>query len=560
MPLVQMRHPSLLTRMRNLKRMREISVVAVRHGFGYLFEERHRLLGLLPRWRRRPLDPPLQRGQHIREMLDELGPTFVKFGQLLSTRPDIIPPDIIQELVKLQDTVTPFEFSVVEEVVEKELGLTLQRAFESFDPEPLAAASIGQVHAAVLPGGRKVVVKVQRPEAARQVKKDVDLLMQFAEFVEGRIIPMVSTVDLVREFSRSIDRELDYLLEARNAIRFADNFANDESVVIPAVYPRYCTARILTMERLEGPTLNSPEVAALSIDKREALGKLIASCWFEQVLHDGFFHADPHPANIVYVGGGKIGLLDFGMAGSLRADDLEEGTRLVIHVMQSDIAGIKRSLKRLGIQWPPSADELVTQAIEEAFARYFGVSLKNIDMGALFRQVFGVVYSLQLHLPTRFLVLHKAMLTLEGVVSQLYPGLNLFEMASRYTGELKRNLIDPRKMTVRAYRYLADYAQVLSEYPLQIHDLLEVMRDGELEIKFRHTGLEDIIRRLDVITNRLVVALVTIALGATGTVVAILVEDGPHVAGISVWGLPGFAGSLFFGVWLIYAIIRSRRL
>ncbi len=164
MPGAQARHANIVTRIRNFERMREIAEVAVRHGFGYFFE-RHRVLGLLPRSRKKHPSPPGQRGRHIREMLDELGPTFVKFGQLLSTRPDIVPLDIVHELVKLQDRVTPFPFSVVEQVVEENLGLSLARAFESFDMEPLASASIGQVHAAVLPGGERVVVKVQRPEA-----------------------------------------------------------------------------------------------------------------------------------------------------------------------------------------------------------------------------------------------------------------------------------------------------------------------------------------------------------------------------------------------------------
>jgi ubiquinone biosynthesis protein len=539
--------------------MREIAEVAVRHGFGYFFE-RHRLFGLLPLRHRRQPPPPAQRGRHIREMLDELGPTFVKFGQLLSTRPDIVPVDIVHELVQLQDHVSPFAFGVVEELVREDLGLTLARAFESFDPEPLASASIGQVHAAVLPGGQKVVVKVQRPEAARQIHRDIDLLLQFAELAEGKIDVGFSAIELVEEFSRSISRELDYGLEARNAMRFAENFSEDENVTIPRIYARYSSKRVLTMERLEGPTLNHPEIAALPQEERKALAELIATCWFKQILHDGFIHADPHPANIVYMGGTRIGLLDFGMAGFLREDDLEEGTKLFLHVMQSDIRGIKRSLKRLGVQWVPSADEAVTQAIEEGFSRYFGASLGTIDVRAVLHQVFDVIFLLRLHLPSRFLVVDKAMLTLEGVVSQLYSDLNLFELAGQFTGELKRRLIDPRRLPTRIQRYAAEYAQVMSEYPLQLHDLLEEMRAGELEIKYRHTGLENVIHRLDVITNRLVVALVSIALGVTSTAVAILVEGGPHLGGISVWGIPGFAGSLFFGVWLIYAIIRSGRL
>ncbi|MBN1629002.1 MAG: AarF/ABC1/UbiB kinase family protein [Thermoleophilia bacterium] len=559
MPSVQLKHPGFITRVRNLERMREISAVAVKHGFGYLLE-RHRLFGLLPRWHKRNKPPPAQFGTHVREMLEELGPTFVKFGQLLSTRSDIMPADIVQELIKLQDRVPAFDFSMVEQVVEEDLGLRLDRAFESFETQPLASASIGQVHAAVLPGGKKVVVKVQRPEAPRQIRRDVDLLMQFAELVEGRWEVGFSPIGVVEEFSRSITRELDYLLEARNAMRFAANFESDENVRVPEVVWRYCSKRVLTLEHLEGPTLNHPEIADLPIQKKKALAEAIAACWFKQILHDGFIHADPHPANLVYLGEGQIGLLDFGMVGILRADDLEEGTKLFLRVMQSDIPGIKRSLRRLGMQWPPSADDEVTVAIEEAFNRYFGLSLDTVDMGPLLRHLFEVVYSLRLTLPSRFLILDKAVLTLEGVVSQLYPEINLFQFANQYTSELKRGLLDPRKVPTRVQRYAAEYAQIVSEYPLQLHDLLEELRSGELEVRYRHTGLENVIHRLDVIANRMVAALVSIALGVTGTAVAIMVEQGPHFAGLSVWGLPGFAGSLFFGVWLIYAIIRSGRL
>ena len=558
MQTVQLMHP-VKSRLRNLERMREISQVAVRHGFGYFFE-RHRLLGLIPRWKPVSTRMPAQRGRHIREMLDELGPTFVKFGQLLSTRPDIIPPDIVQELVKLQDEVSPFDFSIVDQVIQEDLGLTITRAFESFDAEPLASASIGQVHAARLPGGRKVVVKVQRPDAARQIRQDIDLLHQFAELLEGRLEVGFSSIEVVQEFARTINRELDYVLEARNAARFASNFADDDAVRIPSVFTRYCSPRVLTMERIEGPTLNSPEIMALPLTERKVLAETISACWFRQILHHGFVHADPHPANIVYLGEGMIGLLDFGMVGVLRSDDLEEGTKLFLRVMRSDIPGIKRSLKRLGMQWDPAADEAVTQAIEDSFSRYFGMSLKNVDVRALLHQVIELVYSLRLRLPSRFLVLDKAVLTLEGVVDGLYPDINLFEIAGRYTSELKWGLVDPRRVPTRVQRYAAEYAQILSEYPLQLHDVLNELRDGEVEIKFRHTGLEGMIHRLDVIANRVVVALVSIALGVTGTAVAVMVESGPQFGGLSVWGIPGLVVALIFGVWLIYAIIRSGRL
>jgi ubiquinone biosynthesis protein len=553
------RHQGLLTRIRNLERIREVSEVAFKHGFGYFFE-RHRFLPGLRHWRQRNPPPVAQRGRHIREMFDELGPTFVKFGQLLSTRPDILPADIVEELVKLQDQVSPLEPAVVREVLLQELGLTLEQAFEGFDEEPLASASIGQVHGAVLPGGERVVVKVQRPGAARQVRKDVDALTQVAELLEGRLEVGFSPTSVVNEFSRAIQRELDYILEARNAEHFAKNFGEEGDVRIPRVHWEYTTSQVLTMERIDGPTLNSALVAALPAEEKQVIAAAVADCWFRQILRDGFFHADPHPANIAYLGGGNLALFDFGTAGFLRSEDLEEGVRLFLHVMDSDIPGIKRSLRRLGVEWSPSSDEAVTQAIEEGFSRYFGMSSRNVDMGALLHQVFDIVYSLHLRLPSRFLLLDKALLTMEGVVKNLYPDLEIFEMGRKYAGELKRHRLDPRTIAGRAQRYVAEYAQIVRDYPIQLHDLLDEMRAGELEIRFRHTGLENVTHRLDVITNRLVLCLITIAIGATSALVGVYVQHGPHLGGLSVWGIPGFLISLMFGAWLMYAIIRSGRL
>jgi ubiquinone biosynthesis protein len=539
--------------------MREITAIAVKHGFGYFFE-RHRLQTLLPLGRRRHEHLPAQRGRHVREMLDELGPTFVKFGQVLSTRPDIVPKDILEELVKLQDMVTPLPYSVVEQVIQEELGLSVERAFESFEAEPMAAASIGQVHGAVLPDGEHVVVKVQRPEAAKSIRRDIDLMLQLAEVLEHRVDLGFSPIAVVQEFARSTNRELDYGLEARNALRFALNLRDNENVVVPRIFKDYSTRRVLTMTRIEGPKLTAPEVLALPAAERKLLAENIAECWFRQVLDDGFVHADPHPANLVSLGGGRFGVLDFGMTGTLRSDDLEEGTRLFQAVMRSDLAGIKRSLKRLGTDWNPSSDDLVTELIEESFGRYFGVSLSDVDVSSVFHEIFDVIYSLRLRLPSRFLLLDKAALTLEGVISQLAPEVNLFDVARRLSKDFKAKLLDPRRIADRARRKTSDYAHLLADYPVLLHDLIEEARSGELEIKYRHTGLEDVTHRLDLVMNRLVVALVSIALGATGTAAALGIEGGPQVAGISAWGLPGFAGSLFFGIWLIWSILRSGRL
>lgn len=548
-------------RARNLERLRQISEVAVRHGFGYLFE-RHNLWNVVPLRRRKVNPPPPQLGRHIREFLEELGPTFVKFGQLLSTRSDLLPHEIVTELVRLQDQVPPFPGEAARKVIEEDLGLTTERLFLSFDPVPLAAASIGQVHRAVLPGGVEVVVKVQRPDAARQIQRDIDLLYQVADLLKehlgGRLF--VDPVSVVEEFSRSIFAELDYALEGRNAEHFAADFAHTDSVAIPRVFWSHSGRRVLTLSWQGGETLNQVDIDALPLADRYRLAETIADAWFKQILENGFFHGDPHPANIVFLDPERIALLDFGIAGSLSTADLEQGTLLFLDIMDRDIPGVKRRLQRLGIRWPRDKDAGVVAALELGFSRYFGASLSDIDPGALIKEVFDIIYGLHLELPTRFLLLEKSLLTVEGVVTRIYPDFNVFEVARPYARKLLIRRYRPDVATAGILRAASAYLDVFREYPFQLHDLLEEMRDGELEIKFVHTGLEDFSHKLDVLTNRMVMALVVVSLGVSSSIIAVFVTGGPHVLGVSVWGIPGFLAALFFGVWLMWAILRSGRM
>ena len=552
---------TIVSRARNLERIRQISEVAVRHGFGYFFE-RHNLWQVLRLRRARPGPPPPHLGVHVRQMLEELGPTFVKFGQLLSTRPDLLPAEIIVELVRLQDAVPPFPAETAREVIQQELGRTVERLFESFDPEPIAAASIGQVQRAVLPGGTPVIVKVQRPEAARQIQRDIDLLYQVAGMARDHLggLTVADPRNVVQEFARSITRELDYVLEGRNAERFAEVFAGDASVVIPRVHWSYSTRRVLTLEHLQGRTLNTLDFETFDPAERLRLAEILARAWFKQILQDGFFHGDPHPANILYMSPGRIALLDFGTAGTLARSDLEDGAYLFLSIMNHDIPGVKRRLKRLGVRWSKEKDREMTEAVEDAFNRYFGASLSQVDPGAVIREVLNIIYSLHLELPTRFLLLDKSLVTIEGVVSRVYPDFNVFEEAKPYAQRLLRQRFEPKNLADTVARTLGTYREIFRDYPFQVHDMLDELRDGELEIKFVHTGLDGFIHKLDILTNRLVVALVASALGVAGSIVAVFVTEGPHILGVSIWGIPGFVVALFFGVWLMWAIVRSGRL
>src|SRR5919201_3576289 len=341
---------------RNLGRMSEIAQVAVRHGFGY-FLESHRIGEVVPWHRRAALagGAPSERGRHLREMLDELGPTFVKFGQLLSTRPDVVPPDILLELEKLQDDVRPFPFEDVERVVEEDLGLSLDRLFLEFDEQPVAAASIGQVHRAVLPNGRLVALKVQRPEAPRQIEADLALLYQASRIVKERVraLDFVDVRQVVDEFARAIRHELDYRLEGRNAEAFRRRFAGHPHVRIPRVYWSYTRARVLALEFLDGTKLANLDQSTYSGDEMRRLATVIAETWMTMIFRHGFFHGDPHPANIFVLDEGtKIGLVDFGQVGKLTDEDMSKLTRLFIDAANERVAGLPRRLAELGVRYP----------------------------------------------------------------------------------------------------------------------------------------------------------------------------------------------------------------
>src|SRR5881275_362174 len=438
---------------RNLGRLSEIAQVAVRHGFGYWFDT-HRLTDLFPRrGARAELDgQPSQRGQHLREMLDELGPTFVKFGQLRSTRPDILPPDIIAELRGLQDDVRPFPFADVEQVIREELGLSVGQLFTDFEERPVAAASIGQVHRATLPNGKRVAVKVQRPGAPRQIEADVALLYQAARIAKERVraLDFIDAHQLVDEFARQIRQELDYRLEARNADAFHRNFAGHPHVRVPRVFWSYTRSRVLTLEWLDGIQVADIHPDEWSIEDRRDLAYLMAETWMTMIFRHGFFHGDPHPANILVLEDGEqIGIVDFGQVGKLTDDDMSKLTGLFIDAANERIDQLPRRLGELGVRYPKEREEEFVAELREMYGRYYGASLAEIDPLQVIREAFQLIYRLNLRLPTRFVLLDKAIATLGSVGIGLYPDFNVFEVAKPYARGLMIDRFKPGRVLAR---------------------------------------------------------------------------------------------------------------
>ena len=536
----------------SLGRATEIGRVATRHGFGYLLDRRRANDG----------EPDADRGRRLREMLDELGPTFVKFGQLLSTRPDVVPPDIIAELRKLQDEVSPFPMDDVEQVVQRELGLSIEQAFLRFEEQPIAAASIGQVHRATLPNDAEVVVKVQRPSAPRQIESDLRLMASAARVARDRIrqLDFIDAGELVDEFGRSIRLELDYQQEARNAETFRRNFAGDERIAVPRVWWRYTTGRLLTLDRLEGTHVRDLDLDSWSPDDRRELAHTMTDAWMTMIFRHAFFHGDPHPSNILQLEDGRVGLVDFGLAGRLTETDMARLTRLFVDAATENIGALPRRLSDLGVRYPRDREDELRSRLEELYYRYYGTRLSDIDPIEAIREGLTLIYAMNLRLPTRFVILDKAIATLGSVAAEVYPEFNVFEVARPYARQLISERFSPRRLALQTSREARDIAEIALEVPQQLHDILNELRDGEMEIRISNPGIDDLAHHMDVSVNRIAVALVILGGLLGSSVIGVLAEDGPHVLGLHLFSVVGFLISGAFGVWLLWGVFRSGRL
>ncbi len=546
-------------RSRNLARFSQISRVFVHHGFGFVFDLRR------DRSDRKALQEILAPnfGVRLRRTLDDLGPTFVKFGQLLSTRSDVLPESVLDELQKLQDTVAPMPFDRVRSIVEKELGAPVEEVFESLDPRVLGSASIGQVHRAVLRGGEVVAVKVQRPEAQRRVEADLDLMRQFADFLDrrfGRRI-FVDVPGLVAEFESVIRRELDYSGEAENARRFALNFA-DTPVVIPKVYLEHTTSRVLTLEYVEGTRFHDIRPLMFVPAERRRVATMGADAIFKMSFEDGFFHGDPHPGNLVLTPDGNLALLDFGMVGYMSRGDIEALSRLFIAVIQRDAAAALRGLEGLGVRYDTEVRPDLIQELRDFLHKYSGLSVGEVTLGQALSELISLVRRYRLQMPPVFPLLTKALVTAEGISRSIDPSLNVYEVARPYAQRLLNERYAPDALLETARERTLEYARYLEDYPEQLRQFLTELEDGELEVRLKHQGLDELGGEVDVLANRLVFAVVTGALLIGSSMMGAFIRGGPQVPylGVPLVSFVGFSIALVMASIVLLVIYRSRRL
>src|ERR671935_2476780 len=428
---------------------------------------------------------------------------------------------------------------------------------------PMAAASIGQVHRATLPNGNRVAVKVQRPGAPRQIEADLALLYQAARIAKERVraLDFIDARQLVDEFARSIRQELDYRLEARNADVFHHHFAAHPHVHVPRVFWTYTRSRVLTLEWLDGTQVADIHPEEWMVEERRDLAYLMAETWMTMIFRHGFFHGDPHPANILVLGrADQIGLVDFGAVGKLTDDDMSKLTRMFIDAASENVDGLPKRLADLGVRYPKEREEQFHAELREIYYRYYGASLSEIDPIQVIREAFQLIYAMNLQLPTRFLLLDRAIATLGAVGIDLYPDFNVFEVARPYARSLIRERFTPQRVAKRGQKEVLKLSQIALELPYQLHDLLEEARDGQIEVGFVHKGIDDFMVRLSAALNRLVIALVVVGGLIGSSMIGIFSARGPHLAGGNVLSFVGFVLSGLLGARLLWGVIRSGRL
>jgi len=389
------------------------------------------------------------------------------------------------------------------------------------------------------------------------------LLYQAAKLVKERVraLDFIDAHALVDEFARQIRQELDYRLEGRNAQAFHRNFAGDPHVRVPKVYWTYTRARVLTLEWLQGTQLADIDRLPLSVEQRRDIAYRIAETWMAMIFRHGFFHGDPHPANILVLEEvGTIGLVDFGAVGKLSDDDMSKLTRMFIDAAQENVDVLPKRLADLGVRFPKEREEEFRAELRELYYRYYGASVSEIDPIQVIREAFQLIYAMNLHLPTRYLLLDRAIATLGSVGIELYPDFNVFEVARPYARGLLLDRFTPQRVARRARRDAIAYAQILRETPYQFHDLLEQVRDGQVEVGFVHKGLDDFLEQTQRVFNRLVVALIVVGGLIGSSLIGVFARGGPHVLGVNVVSVIGFVLSTGLGIWLLWGVVRSGRL
>jgi len=552
--------------------MGRILAVASRYGFGHLIEQMglERFVSFSRRiltFRPLPsLEHRLSAPERLRLMFEELGPTFIKLGQVLACRPDMLPIEYSRELAKLTDAVAPFPSEKAREIIAQELKCPIERIFAAFDDIPVAAASIAQVHRATLLDGADVMVKVQRPDIDKIIERDISIMRGIAGLIESQVRELVpyNVPGIVDEFSRTIKKELDFNIEASNATQLKNNFEKSTVLYVPRIFVELSTRRVLVLERIGGIRINDfQRLDEAGFDRRELAHKG-AGAFFKMVLQDGFFHADPHPGNIFVLPDGRLALVDFGIMGRVTEENMEYFANVFVALLEHDYEALVRQYVNLGFISEESVDiekfeHDMKDDLAELLEPYYGMQVKQIDFGAYIDRVTQLLVRHKLRQPANLYLMDKTLITLEGLLKQLDPGFNYFEAAQPYVAQLVRRGRNPLRAIQGAGRNLSELLDAFTQLPRQMKATYKKFMHGDIRVNLHHEGLTHLVRDLDRSSNRLSFSIITASIIVASSII-IHSNAGPMLFGLPMFGLIGYIIAALLGLWILIGILRSGQL
>lgn len=553
-------------KIQNIDRLRQIIQVLVKYGFGYIIDRlkidqniiRKNLNRFGPIRKLELFDMPVP--VRARKVLEELGPTFIKLGQVLSTRPDVIPLEFCKEFEKLQDKVPSFEYKKVEEVILNELKNPVDKIFNNFSCKPEAAASLSQVHFAELKTGEKVVVKVQRPDIKKVITTDLKILDGLAKSIEKHIeeSKVFNPVGTVNEFKETILKEINFNAEATHIVRFQLNFKYNSTVYVPKVFHNLSTGRVLTIERIKGTKITDIEGLEKSGLDRKEIAVNGANAILKQIFVDGYFHADPHPGNIFVTEGNKIVFLDYAMVGRIDEATKDQLANILTAIIERDVSEISDTFIAMGL-----IDEVDIRRLNSGFAdlidSYYGIPLKELKIGPLLVDIIKLVSQHRIKIPPDLFLLAKTILTIESVGRRLCPEFNMTVQAKPFVEDLLKSRYSPKKIAKEIREFAKDLYRFKSTFPKDLNIILSKIKKGTLGIDFEHHGLENLILHMDKVSNRIAFSVVIAAL-VIGSSLIMQTDKGPLFLGFPVLGIIGFLVASILGLGLAIAILRSGRL
>ena len=552
-------------RFKHAQRYQEITNAFLRNGFSYFVYR----LGLSNQVFPKEQDAKDRMskqtiGIKLREILQSLGPTFIKLGQIASTRRDLVPSEIAQELEKLQDQVSGFSFLKVKEIVEMELGGKLDDLFLEFSEESLASASIGQVHKAVLRTGEHVAIKVQRPDIRPTVEADLEILDDIARLMEANLswAKTYNIRKIISEFSNSLRAELDYQTEARNGERIAKQFLNHTEVIIPKIYWDYTTNKVLTMDYIDGIKINHISKLDNEGYDLKIIANRITNSMLHQILMEGFFHGDPHPGNIFILPGNKIAYIDFGMVGRLSEDTKLHFASLVIHLKNGNTKGLLKTITAMGLHSNQTDLNSLYNDIDQFVMKYSDVPLSQISIGEALKDLLEIIYQYQIQVPADLSNLGKTLFLVESIVTDLDPDLSIVDTIKPFGEKLLRKRFEPKSILQNSWSEIVDNMQIFSKIPKDFKNIASTVQQGKLHFDMSISEMKDFLQRLDRISNRLAFSIILLSFSIlmVGLIIGTSITGQKNL----LWEFPAVeigsivATTMF--LFILFAIIKSGRM